>query len=296
MVGILDKIAIDRKVRFLWLSGGEPLMRRDIIEFCREITQRGLVPSVSTNGTLLTAEKATAFYEVGVRYMHLSLDGADAVTHDHLRNAPGAFDRTLQGMDHLHRAKIETGASCMVTWDNIRDIPKIIELGRQYHLSILSFYLIAPIGRGEHAVYERELELMERAESTLAPYMAQNAPRIELFRTITSKKIASQETGLMKCNGNYFYTISNDGNLYACPWLAKGIHSVPPVSLLKTSFTEAREIVGTNMETYIKNRIHSLDAYCSACSHRAACQRGCPAVSNAENIDPLCWFLKNSND
>lgn len=292
MLAILDEISIDGSIRFLWLSGGEPLMRKDIVALCGEITKRGLVPSLSTNGTLLTEERAVTLYRAGVRYVHLSLDGADAPTHDYLRGTSGAFERTLQGMDYLYGAGIQTGASCMVTWNNVDDIPKVIRLGQRHHLSVLSFYLIAPIGRGQHTAYERELELMEKIEAVLTPYIEQSVPRIEVFRTLTREKITNPDMGLMKCRGNYFYTISNDGSLYACPWLAKGTHSVPSVSLLEASFAEARKVVSASMERYIEERIRLLDDHCSDCGRRVVCQQGCPAVSGIGNVDPLCRFLR----
>jgi len=74
------------------LSGGEPLLRRDIEEIARSIKQMGGVPYLIlvTNGFLLTKEKYLALKDAGVDQFSISLDFPDE-RHDRFRKIPGLF-------------------------------------------------------------------------------------------------------------------------------------------------------------------------------------------------------------
>src|ERR1039457_6731397 len=85
----------------LVLSGGEPLFREDIYELASYARDRGLRVALATNGTLVTKEVARKIVDAGVRRVSISLDGADAATHDAFRGIPGAFGGALAGLAHL---------------------------------------------------------------------------------------------------------------------------------------------------------------------------------------------------
>ncbi len=292
MISILDNIASDGEIKAIWLSGGEPLLYKDLVRFAEEISKRGLIPSVSTNGTLLTEELAERLFKAGVRYVHLSIDGATAEVHDHLRNTPGAFDAVMRGIACLKRSNICAGASYMVTWDSIGQVTDMISLAQEKGLDVLSFYLIAPIGRGTTAQDPKEFELMHVLEETLKPYRNLPNLKIEVFRTVTERQRAASSVGLMECKGQCFYTITNDGFLASCPWFAKSDSPVESVSLLETDFATGRQLIHSRMEQYLYARQTVFEKSCSTCIHKDSCGKGCPAVSENGGFDPLCRYLR----
>ena len=85
----------------LVLSGGEPLFRKDIFELASYGRDCGLRVALATNGTLVTKEVAHKIVDAGVRRVSISLDGADAATHDSFRGIVGAFDQAVQGLRNL---------------------------------------------------------------------------------------------------------------------------------------------------------------------------------------------------
>src|SRR5512142_1525692 len=99
-LAIIDQIAA-RYSPILVLSGGEPLFRRDIFQLARYATDRGLRVALATNGTQVTPEVAQKIMDAGVRRVSISIDGADAATHDAFRAIPGAFHAALQGFRNL---------------------------------------------------------------------------------------------------------------------------------------------------------------------------------------------------
>jgi len=292
MTTILDSIALDGQIKAIWLSGGEPLLRKDLPRFAREISKRGMVPSVSTNGTLLTDKLAEELYEAGVRYVHLSIDGTTAAVHDDLRNTPGAFDGVMRGIGCLKRSNIRTGASYMVTWESIAQVPDMVALALEKGLDVISFYLVAPIGRGAGVQDPRELELMQALETALKPYRNLSNLMIEVFRTVSEEQKADPTVGLMECKGQCFYTITNDGHLASCPWFAKNDSPVEPVNLRETDFGAARQEIQERMEQFLQNRKTALRETCAGCSHQESCGKGCPAVSARGEHDPLCRYLR----
>src|SRR5262249_52432561 len=72
----------------LVLSGGEPLFRSDIFELAQYGTSKGLRVALATNGTLVTKDVARMIVDSGVKRVAISLDGADALTHDTFRGIP----------------------------------------------------------------------------------------------------------------------------------------------------------------------------------------------------------------
>lgn len=292
MTTILDDIAQDGQIKAIWISGGEPLLRKDLIPFVQEISKRGITPSISTNGTMLTGELVEELYNAGVRYVHLSIDGTTAAVHDWLRNTTGAFDAVMRGIDYLNSSGIRKGASYMVTWDSVTQVPEMITLGLKKGLDVLSFYLVAPIGRGTVIQDSRNFELMNALEEAVEPYRNLPDIRIEVFRTISQNQRADPSVGLMECKGQCFYTITNDGHLASCPWFAKNDFSIEPISLLEMNFSDAKYIILERMEKYLQKRKNKLTNWCVDCIHKDNCGKGCPAVGDVGGIDPLCGYLR----
>src|SRR5512140_842722 len=89
-LGIIDQIAAAANP-ILVLSGGEPLYRSDIFQLARYGTDKGLRVALATNGTLVTKDVARMIVDSGVKRVSISLDGADAQTHDSFRGIPVDF-------------------------------------------------------------------------------------------------------------------------------------------------------------------------------------------------------------
>lgn len=90
------------------LTGGEPLLRPDLERLVARIADRGMRPTATTNGTLLTGDRARALVEAGLRNVNVSLDSPDPAVHDRVRGVPGAWRKTVAGLQHL-RAWLKTG-------------------------------------------------------------------------------------------------------------------------------------------------------------------------------------------
>lgn len=134
-------------VPVILFSGGEPLLREDILELVVHASARGIKVVLSTNGTLITKEIASALRGAGVSYVGVSLDGLEAA-HDRFRGKKGAFQEALQGLRQAREAGIRTGVRFTLTRFNAPEVPAIFDLVREEGIDRLCFYHLVYSGRG----------------------------------------------------------------------------------------------------------------------------------------------------
>jgi AdoMet-dependent heme synthase len=139
----------------LVLSGGEPLYRPDIFELASYATQRGLRVALATNGTLVSEEVARAIANSGVRRVSISLDGADAATHDAFRGIPGAFDAALRGFGNLRELGMSLQVNMTIARHNAHQLPAVLKLAIELGADALHTFLLVPVGCGVNIADEQ---------------------------------------------------------------------------------------------------------------------------------------------
>jgi radical SAM protein with 4Fe4S-binding SPASM domain len=132
----------------LILSGGEPLFRADIFELARFGTACGLRVALATNGTLVTKEVARQIVDAGVRRVSISLDGANAATHDAFRGLPGAFDAALRGLRNLRELGMSLQINMTIARHNAHQLPEVLDLAKSLGADALHTFLLVPVGCG----------------------------------------------------------------------------------------------------------------------------------------------------
>jgi radical SAM protein with 4Fe4S-binding SPASM domain len=132
----------------LVLSGGEPLFRADIFELARFATDRGLRVALATNGTLVTKEVARKIVDAGVRRVSISLDGANAATHEAFRGIPGAFAAALKGFRNLQALGVSLQINMTIARHNAQQLPEVLELAKSIGADALHTFLLVPVGCG----------------------------------------------------------------------------------------------------------------------------------------------------
>ena len=134
-------------------SGGEPLVRRDLPELAHYATQKGMRAVISTNGTLITKEKARELKQVGLSYVGISLDGGREV-HDLFRGVPGSFDKALRGIENCQEEGLKVGLRFTVNKRNVAEVPKLFDLIRDMDVPRICFYHLVYSGRGSELIKE----------------------------------------------------------------------------------------------------------------------------------------------
>ena len=152
LTGEEARAMIDDLARFgspvLLFSGGEPLMRPDLLELIAHAKAGGMRAVVSTNGTLITRQHAERFAEAGLSYVGVSLDGLQEV-HDQFRGVEGAFRQALEGIRNCRAAGVKVGLRLTLNRRNVAELTGIFDLIEREEIPRVCFYHLVYTGRGD---------------------------------------------------------------------------------------------------------------------------------------------------
>jgi radical SAM protein with 4Fe4S-binding SPASM domain len=144
---VLDDLA-GYGVPSVLFSGGEPLTRKDLFELISYAVDKGLRTVISTNGTLISAEKAVQIKKMGVSYVGISLDGIGKVN-DQFRGVEGAFEDAVAGIRNCMAAGVRVGLRLTLTKRNVQDIEHLFDFFEKEGIERACFYHLVPSGRGQ---------------------------------------------------------------------------------------------------------------------------------------------------
>jgi radical SAM protein with 4Fe4S-binding SPASM domain len=145
----LDDLA-EFKVPAVLFSGGEPLVRPDLLELISYAVSKGLRVTLSTNGTLIDEDIAKQLKANNLTYVGISLDGIGD-TNDHFRGVPGAFERAVRGFRACHKAGQKVGLRLTLTRHNCQDLHGIFDFIEAEGIQRACFYHLVYTGRGTSA-------------------------------------------------------------------------------------------------------------------------------------------------
>jgi radical SAM protein with 4Fe4S-binding SPASM domain len=161
---VIDNMS-EAGVAILTFSGGEPLLRSDLYDAVERARDRGMLCTVASNGTLITHEVAVRLSSAGISRVEIGLDGATAATHDFLRDTPGAFKETIEGIRNCAAADFDELAVTMTLHSgNINELEATMEVAEK--LGATRFYLnrLIPAGRGVASIH-LDVSNMEKIEA-----------------------------------------------------------------------------------------------------------------------------------
>ena len=147
---VIDEIAAFAPECVTILTGGEPLLRRDILEIVRRAAERGLWVVVGTNGVRVTENVAGRLAEAGARGLSLSLDALDPGRHDGFRKVRGAWQNTVEGAAILNRAGLPFIVQTTAGSHNLGELEAIADFAHdRLAAKVWNLYFLVPTGRGQ---------------------------------------------------------------------------------------------------------------------------------------------------
>jgi len=153
------------RVPVLILSGGEPLMRRDIFDISERAKAMRFYVGLSSNGTLVDAAMADRIRDIGYDYVGISLDGIGD-THDRFRRKAGSYQQSLNGLRLLRDRGIKVGVRFTMTEDNAAELLRLLDLVEQegfpkFYLSHLVYAGRGNKNRGDDAAWLTTRDAMD---------------------------------------------------------------------------------------------------------------------------------------
>jgi len=169
------------RVPALILSGGEPLLRKNIFEIAALSKSLGFYTGLSTNGTLIDAPLADRIAATGFDYVGISMDGLQA-THDRFRRKAGAFENALNGLRVCRDRGVKVGMRFTVTQDNAAELPALLDLAEQegihkFYVSHLNYAGRGNVNRRHDAALRTSREAMDRVFERALGYARQGLAR-----------------------------------------------------------------------------------------------------------------------
>ena len=211
--------------KILILSGGEPLLRKDLAELIRHARVVGLRPVLGTNGILITPETAAALKEAGLAAAGISIDSLKPEAHDAFRGCSGAWHQTLAGIEACKGAglpfQIHTTVSSWNQAEILAITDRAVELGAVAH----HIFFLVPTGRGKD-IESTTLNALEYENLLNAIMDKQNSVNIEIKPTCAPQfmRIAAQRGMKMRYTkgclaGTSYCVILPNGDVHPCPYL-----------------------------------------------------------------------------
>jgi radical SAM protein with 4Fe4S-binding SPASM domain len=167
---VIDEIARVNPNVFLILTGGEPLLRRDIWDVAGYASGKGFTTVLGTNGVLLREREAKLMREHGVLGASISLDSTERAKHDAFRHLQGSWDGAIRATRVLTDAGLDFSLHMSVTDWNVGEVPAMIDLARELGAKVLNFFFLVRTGRGrdltdiDAAAYERILTYLAKVQ------------------------------------------------------------------------------------------------------------------------------------
>ena len=145
---LIDEIlAVGKPV--LILTGGEPLLRHDVLQVGRYATERGLRVVMGTNGTLVTEENAGKLKEIPISRISVSIDFPTPELQDKFRGKVGAFENAIKGIAMARQAGIEVQINSTITKLNAPYLDDLLNLALDVGAVAFHPFMLVPTGRGK---------------------------------------------------------------------------------------------------------------------------------------------------
>jgi len=291
---IVDQLLAVNRAPLLILSGGEPLLRRDLSEIAHYASANGATVVVGTNGTLLTDGRIAALKGAGVRGVAVSVDSLRPAYHDNFRHGKGALAEVQGALARLRAQRLDFIIQTTVTKGNRAELARLVEWSAGQGAVSFNCYFLVATGRGAAltdlapADYEAVLADLARWQRVYRGRMlvrAKCAPHFmrHVHQADPDSPMLHYET---RCPcGTQYCRITPDGKVTPCPY-------VPEVAgdLRSHSFAE----IWRASPLFRRLREGELGGKCGRCEYRKLCG-GCRARALALEgdvlaADPSCVY------
>ena len=271
------------------ISGGEPLLRRDMMEILGHAKAAGMTVGIATNGAKLTRKRAAELAELGLDRLQASLDGF-AQEHDRLRCWPGLFDRVLKTICVAREVGLRVHVCCTVNALNCGSLEAFTDFVAGIGVKRLNLSRYVPTGRGTAILDPGDgawRDLIARCAALKVQYVDRLEITTHLAQEVMFDPYVREMPTFSGCQaGRGQGCVTANGTILPCVLL--------PVAVGNVREGPFRDI-WTQSETIraLQDR-SSLGGSCVSCSLRERCG-GCRAVAYARTgdmfaADPRCWI------
>jgi len=300
---IIDQ-AKDMGLRGVKLTGGEPLIHPRIDEILDSVRHEELALQVETNGVECTAHLARLIASCEDVSVAVSLDAAEAESHDWLRGVHGAFRSAVRGISALVGSGIRPQIIMSLLNRNKDQMAAVVRLAESLGASSVKFNIVQPIARGERLHRNEEVPSVEEVlrigrwvERELAP--AASIPLFyshpPAFRPL-SGMFGESGDGCSRCRVLNLLGVLSDGSYALC-----GIGETVPDLVFGRADRDPLGTVWDAHPVLLELRAglpHRLQGACGRCLMSQLCLGSCIAqnYSLSGHLWGANWFCEEARD
>lgn len=253
------------------ITGGEPLLYKDLEEVLSKLYDAGMLVSIFTNLTLMTKNHLELFKKYGVKKIITSIDSCYADVHDEFRGGVGSFNKTIKNLNLIKESGIEVSVNTMIGNHNIQYIDEMVSFLKKLEVP---FVLDVITNEGRAVNLSEDMNLSANIIK-------------EIFNKYNNN--IDEKANFKHCGiGNRFIYIKSNMNIYICP------------SLIEDDYCIGKLNKGFDLKEIWKimhNKFGNLscDSKCNKCKK---CKGGCRARAlklhgNINSIDDVyCTIMK----
>ncbi len=275
----------------LILTGGEPLLRRDIYDIARHASSQGIWVVMGTNGVLLDDEVARKMIECGVQGVAISIDSIEPAKHDHFRGGPNAWEHSVRALDICRANGLQVVVQTTIMDMNYAEIPQMLAFAREKGAWSFNLYFLVQTGRGQQ-MNDLSPERTEAMLSSLVDWQDQHRPILVRSKCAPQFKQIAYEKGVGGLEsggcmaGTQYCRITPQGDVTPCPYM-----TVVAGNVRDQSFGEIWRTSSVLNELRDPNQ---LKGRCGRCEFKELCG-GCRCRAHAATgdylqEDPACRY------
>lgn len=270
------------------ISGGEPLVRRDLFEVLSHARACGIRLGVGSNGSTIDDRAVERLLEVGIDRLQISIDGIEN-THDRARRWRGLFQRSASAITRAIAGGLTVNVCFTAHRMNYHELPQVVALCAEWGVRRLNMSRFVPTGRGDRALDLSALEwrdLMHQFERFRAEMQGVLEMTTHLAQRVLSEPGVKACAGFIGCQAGVGQgCIDSEGNVMPCVML--------PIVVGNIRDKPLAEIWEQSVALQMLRDRRNLQGACGSCSERDRCG-GCRGAAYAYTgdimaADPRCW-------
>lgn len=274
------------------ITGGEPLMRKDLFEITEYADRLGFKWGLVTNGMLITDEVISKMKETHMSTITISLDGMKK-THEVFRHVPGSFDKIISTIEKLKKNNFveHIQVTFIATKNNIFELPEVYSLLSMLKIDSLRISGIDPIGRAkenESLMLSQEdylylFDFIKKHQNSELPVVwscTHYFGNTEMYLDPTGK-IFSCQTGI------FVASVLSNGDIFGCPNIPRRKELIQG-NVLRDDFCE----VWKNKFEFYRNPNRTKAKQCEECEYWKYCKGDCFHTFDFETNTPQFCYKK----